>query len=651
MLRRTTKLFSSFFKIPVLNNVSKKSLIYTSLYHNSTQPQRHFTSAKPTKIQLIINNLFLKVANIHDIMGVYDKFKQQMNLVNLSVMLKHLTDKEMIHQTQSLPPNITNEILQRILFQLEREDLSDSRLVSSLYFYLSRLPITNNEYKSRCNVLLECQGMMLYREMNSQNITNFLYALAQNKNAEYFDAMIPFLAENIPNYNLRTLVTILYDCCLLDIKGTEYGNKFQDFFSSQPIDTKMNTQDYSMIFYYCGKNPEIMNKPEFFAKLEALAKFQAHFCNGIALTNIFHGLSFYDKPMVSAEFYTLFESRILNLLPELTNQALSLILRGYSTFGFGSDRFYQKIMEEACKRINKLDLEAFSTILYHLAQADKVSVTMLALFTKRLVEGDIDKLTSKQFEHVFYAFFNLLKDDLYQPDRILLDNFRNYIVKNIHSFTFQELGNLAHMLKLLLPKEYHEELSKLIQEKIIKGDSLSLDSTDLKSLCEIVHFVTHEPAAPFSLQFAKKFLDLGVILAEKKLAEAETKPTLHFLRYYGKLLMALTFEMDLSTVYKGKKKQLRSLIEESLVKYYNFAQRVPEDLKNEDILMSFIIPFYSLKPSPSDQTKNILREALKSLRDPVIKRENRAFINDKTDLWAETAAPKRRKQKSKDESE
>jgi len=630
MLRRTTRLFFSLYKLSS-SNASKNAKIIPFQFSFF-----HFSSIKPTRLQLLINNQLSGTDKIQDVLNVFSRYKTQMNLINYTVLLKQLTKKIVAQEITSLPENTCTEIVQHILSQLEKEDLTDSRLVSSLYFYLSRFPVSNL-FKMQCNLILEQKGMQLYKDMNSENITNFLYALAQNKNTRYFEAILPFVAQNIKSYNFRTLFTILYDCCVLEIQAQEFGNKIQDFLISQPDDFKINAQDYSFIFFYCGKNPHIMNNPKLFAKLEGFAKFQAPFCNDIALSNIFHGLTFYDKPMVSPEFYKLFESRILNLLADLSHQALSLILRGYCTFGFGSDRFYEKFMEEACKRVNDLDREAFTTILFFLAQTNKVSVTMLAVFTKRLISGDLEYILPRQFEHIFYAFFNLLKDDLYEPDAILLDHFHRYIVDNIRKLTFQEIGNIANMVHLLLPKKYHEEISSLIQRKILNEDNLSLDSVDLKSLCEVAYFVLHEASAPYSEDFVKKVIDLGVILAEKKLTETETgtEPTVHFLRYYGKLLILLTRQQNLDKEYIKKRKQLCSFIEKWLVKSYEIKKEVPQDFTVEDILMNFVISFYTILTKPSKQTKIILKDALSLLTSPHFRTENWTFLREKTDLLKE----------------
>jgi len=299
-------------------------------------------------------------------------------------------------------------------------------------------------------------------------------------------------------------------------------------------------------------------------------------------------------------------------------------------FGFGSDRFYDKFMEEACKRVNALDLEAFTTILYHLAKADKVSVTMLAVFTKRLISGDLENIVPRQFEHIFYAFYNLLKDELYEPDAILLDHFRQYIVKNINKFTFQEIGNIANMVNLLLPKKYHKEISTLIQQKIFDKESLSVDSVDLKSLCEVAYFVLQEASAPYSQDFVKTVIDLGLIMMQKKLTE--TEPTVHFLRYYGKLLVVLTRQKNLGKEYIEKRKQLCLLLEEWLTQAYKIKKEVPKDFVVEEILLNFITSFYTILKKPSKETKVLFKDALSLLTSTNFKSESWTFVNEKTDL-------------------
>jgi len=589
---------------------------------------------KQGKMPVIINAQLMRSDKIQDLLFVHSKFKQYMNLINFSVLLKSLNEKNKTNNNQLFTENYFNEIVNGVILKIEREGIEDPRTLASLYNYINRFPFTN-QYKTRVNFLLEQKGMMMFKEMKHEELSSYAHTLAKLGKKTYFQGILMYISSQMKQYNIRMISTILYDSCILDLKTPEVAAEFQNYILSQKENIRFSSQDFSFIFYYCGKNSDVMNNPEFFQKLENLAKLQVNYSNGIALSNIFHGLSFYDKQMMSSKFYEIFESRILYLLSELSHQALSLILRGYSIFGQGSEFFYGKIIEEAHKRVRELDPEAFTTIFYMLTKSKKISFELIESFTYHLLGGKLSQLLPKQFEHIFYSYFNLLKDDVYKPNKKLMEAFSQYINQHIDNFSIQRLGNIAHMCTLLL-KEDQNDLSIKIQNLIINTQSIDIDSVELKSICEIAYFVLYETADKVLDGFVTKIIDLSLPLAQKKLIDKEELTKLHFLRYYGKLLIVLTPQDKLTADDLVKRKNLFELIEQWLIKAYEESPGVPEDFEVESLLMNFIIGFYNVLKNPLDETKHIFKEALKAANYAEFKAENTNFLMEKTDLIEKT---------------
>jgi len=606
-----------------------------SIRYASTLASGAHSPIKPsTKLPFIINTQLNKADKIQDLIFVYNKFKLHLNLINYTLLLKCLSEKIKTNDNQLFTETYFNEIVGEIILKLEREDVSDPRTLSNLYHYINRFPF-NNRFKTRINFLLEQKGMLHYQEMKSEELSSFAHTLAKLGKKQYFQAILSFVSSRITLYNIRTMSTILYDSCILDIKTPELAKQFQSYFLRQK-DIKFTPQDYSFLFYYCGKNSDIMNNRAFFETLEKYAPSQVNFCNCICITNIFHGLSFYDKKMVTSNFYEMFESKILSLLPEMSNQGLSLIFRGYCIFDQGTDAFLRELAEEAERRVNKLDSEAFSTIFYMLTKAKLMQEEMIKSFTNKLLNGKISELQPKQFEHIFYSYYNLIKDNDFQITKELKDAFSKYITQHIDSFNLQNIGNIANMCPLLLSKEKQHDLSIHIQKEILKIQSIDIESVDLKSICEIAYFVLNEASAEVLGGFITKIIDLSLLLAQKKLVDKEELAKLHFLRYYGKLLIVLTPKERILAEDLSKRYSLFELMEQWLVKAYKENPRVPEDFVVENLLMNFIISFYSVLESPLNETKDIFKRSLKEGEISEFKPGNLTFLIEKTDLIIKT---------------
>lgn len=611
--------------LPSAKMIRRTPYIKLPLYPSVITRWHSFTSPRPTKQQIALNQQLLNAKTRQEVITIYETSKNLMNLVNMSALIKQLNDFQKGSQ-QPLSHSFCSEVLISVLHGIEKENVADARLCSSLYFHINRFH-GSSKLKAECNKHLEEKGMNLYQQMNSQELTNFVYTLAQNDKKEQIQLILPFIASKLESHTLRALTSILYAIALADIRDATFGAKVQDFFINSKEPLKPNAHDYSLIFFYCGKNPDIMYKPEFFKKLEHIAKFQVSHCNEIALANIFHSLTFYETPMMSAEFYQLFETHILNSLAKMNNRSLSLILRGYSTFGFGSETFYNKMMEEAKNRINSFDTEAFSTIMYHLATKKHITDDFLEASTQRLDLKNIAVFSTRQFQHILYAFSTLVRENLYKPNSDLIKALVWYILHNIDNFTFQELGNVAS-LSSLAGMRSQAEIAVQIRERIMKTDGVIPELVDLRALSDIMFFNVHEFPDTLENNFASRLIDI-TLQSAKNIETLKEFARINNLRHYGKLVLALSEVKGLDKEYENKRKQIIQAFESWLIENCNNSLP-PQDFSLEGTLMHFIMSFYIVLDSPRNETKQIFRNALSLLKD--IKPENLDFLTKHTDL-------------------
>ena len=586
---------------------------------------RWYTTDAASKMQLKLTRMLKETKGSDKLLSIFQSNKALMSLINYAVLVKQLNISPDFKESEQRTMSQCNELIVSIVTKLEDEKVDDPRIISNLYYHINKLRVTNNAMKSRCKFLLEESGMKLYEKMNSQEISSFMYTLAKNSKKSYFQQIIPHVSMNFRQYNLRALLTILYDASSMDVQAIELAKKLEDFvITRDSLDLRMTAQDYSFIFFYCGKNSDTMNNPRFFSKLAKMAKFHVATANGIALSNIFHSLTFYNTPMMDEIFYKIFETQVLNLLPGLTNQAFSLILRGYAIFGRGSDLFYNKMAEEASKRVLRLDMETFITVFYHLTEMKKMSVELIGSFTKFLEDVNFKGVTTKQFQHLLYALYNLQKEGLYAPNTKFIDAMREYVHQNIQDFSFQELGSIAN-LSVVFDKATQREICVTIQNKFAT-EQIICKSKEFKNLCQIVYFVTSE----FPDEVRKEFISKSIDSIHGFLQESNSL-NLNYLRFYSNLMLSLAWQKGLDDTAFLKRKKIFSKMENWLIKAYKEDPGVVGYFNSEHFVMNFLTSFHTVI-GLSDEIKSLFREALNQLSVTDFKQTNQEFLYKKTDI-------------------
>ena len=584
-----------------------------------------YTTDAASKAQLNLTKTLKETRESEKLFSIFQSNKAILSLINYVVLLRQLNSSPDFKESEQRTISQCNDLIVSIVTKLEEGGVDDPRVASNLYYHINKLKVTNNTMKSRCKFLLEEFGMKLYPKMNSQEMSSFMYTLARNGKRAYFQQILPHISENFKQYNLRAVLTILYDASLMDVKAVELAKKLEDFLiTRESLDLKMTAQDYSFILFYCGRNSDTMNNPRFFAKLAKIAKFHVTTANGVALSNIFHSLTFYHRPMMDEAFYKIFETQVLNLLPSLTNQALSLILRGYAVFGRGSALFYNKMAEEASNRVFKMDMETFITVFYHLTEMKKISVELVEKFIKRLEDISFKGVTTKQFQHLLYALYNLQKEGLYTPSTKFVEAMQEYVHENIKEFSFQELGSIAN-LSVIFDKDTQHELCVNIQDKFDKEQIICKDK-EFKNLCQIVYFVTSE----FPDEVRKEFISKSIDSVYEFLQETNYL-NFNYLRFYSNLVLSLSWQKELDEAVFLKRKEIFFKMEKWLNEAYREDPRVVDYFNSEHFVMNFITSFQTVI-GLSDGIKNLFREALNQLSVTDFKQSNQDFLYKKTDI-------------------
>eukprot|EP01017_Pseudomicrothorax_dubius_P004888 TRINITY_DN11107_c0_g2_i1.p1 TRINITY_DN11107_c0_g2~~TRINITY_DN11107_c0_g2_i1.p1 ORF type:complete len:550 (+),score=109.36 TRINITY_DN11107_c0_g2_i1:159-1808(+) len=526
----------------------------------------------------------MSCSTVSDAKSLLDQYHQQMTIVNISAFLNKAC--EFKEKGQNISSILEKEqiVKSRVFDLISSQEGQNARAIANLFLYSFKLNFLER-YPDLDKLFVE-KIIDLYMSMNDQEISNCVYVLAKQYKSDIIFILLGHLEANISNYHPKSTFLVLQSVTSVQMTSpTLLKNGLQNLLRKQN-ERRISALDYTNLLYIVGNFPDIVEEfPNLRVSIEALGKRLLPDMNLIDISTTFHWLVNLEQDIVSDEFYSLFERRILAMIGRAEERAYTTILRGFALRDKGSDKFYEEMKKYAYAFIQHGESLTLITILYSFARNRKGDRNLYSKIVER-IESEFERLniSPKDFQFLFYSLVH------HKEEMTISSNFKTklneYIEQNLNSFTLKNISSLFAMISIIFDD---------VQEILVKGRSIILATKQisLKEISELIlSYTINYKGFVNDIQFFEYMLqqlEVQLIQDFSKITHKKLKES-GFFSDLGRILHALTVWRETSphaSQFESRIKLVVKSIEGLLVEYVKMAGRLPIDLEIPRILQDF----------------------------------------------------------------